>query len=158
MWIYFGSNRTGSWQIWRLPSGGGAAEQVTRDGGMVPRFTADSSVVYFSRWDRPGIWRQGTDPGAAPVQVLEDLGLFDWESWAVREDGLFYVSRASMTGPSSIRFHRFESGESEEVYGPMAAPWEPALAVSPDGRTLFVARIDRAESDIFVHENLPEGF
>ena len=33
-WIYFASNRTGTLQIWKSPSSGGAARQVTRQGGF----------------------------------------------------------------------------------------------------------------------------
>lgn len=34
-WIYFSSDRSGQREIWRMPTQGGAAEQITRDGGGV---------------------------------------------------------------------------------------------------------------------------
>jgi Tol biopolymer transport system component len=33
-WIYFASNRTGQWQIWKMPSQGEDAMQLTRQGGF----------------------------------------------------------------------------------------------------------------------------
>ena len=33
-WIYFASSQGGSLQIWRIPSQGGTAVQVTRNGGL----------------------------------------------------------------------------------------------------------------------------
>jgi Tol biopolymer transport system component len=32
-WIYFGSDRSGTWQVWKAPSEGGQAVQVTQHGG-----------------------------------------------------------------------------------------------------------------------------
>src|SRR5260221_6311046 len=33
-WIYFASDRIGRFEIWRVPSEGGAAERITGDGGF----------------------------------------------------------------------------------------------------------------------------
>ena len=33
-WIYFGSTRTGRFEVWKMPSAGGPAVQVTRRGGL----------------------------------------------------------------------------------------------------------------------------
>src|SRR5258708_20136885 len=32
-WIYFGSKRTGDWQVWKSPAEGGKAVQVPQQGG-----------------------------------------------------------------------------------------------------------------------------
>ena len=34
-WLYFSSNRTGTWQIWKQPITGDTATQVTSNGGFV---------------------------------------------------------------------------------------------------------------------------
>src|SRR2546422_4241172 len=45
-WIYFSSNRTGSWQIWKVPSVGGSAIQVTRwDFPNLPRSEEHTSEL-----------------------------------------------------------------------------------------------------------------
>jgi Tol biopolymer transport system component len=51
-WIYFASNRSGQWQVWKVPSSGeeaGSARQVTRGGGFGATESADGKYVYFSR-------------------------------------------------------------------------------------------------------------
>ena len=45
-WIYFGSNRSGRMEVWRVPSDGGTPEQVTREGGNAPRVSADGTLYY----------------------------------------------------------------------------------------------------------------
>jgi serine/threonine protein kinase/sugar lactone lactonase YvrE len=50
-WIYFGSYRTGQWQVWKVPSDGerpGNARQVTRRGGFAPIESIDGKYLYFS--------------------------------------------------------------------------------------------------------------
>ena len=51
-WIYFASNRDGSWQVWKVPSSGekaGSARQVTRGGGFAAIESTDGRHVYFTK-------------------------------------------------------------------------------------------------------------
>ena len=34
--VYYGSNRTGRYEIWRVASGGGTEKQLTHNGGFLP--------------------------------------------------------------------------------------------------------------------------
>ena len=45
-WIYAGSTRTGRLEVWRLPSNGGAAVQITRNGGTAASEAADGFLYY----------------------------------------------------------------------------------------------------------------
>ena len=47
--IYFSSNRTGRLEIWRAAAGGGAEEQVTREGGCSPSRAVDGRTLYYQR-------------------------------------------------------------------------------------------------------------
>ncbi len=56
-WIYFGSNRTGDWQIWKTPSVGGTPEQVTRGGGLEPIVSPEGRSLTTRRPPpEQGIW------------------------------------------------------------------------------------------------------
>lgn len=61
-WIYFSSNRSGRWQIWRMPAAGGEANggqavQVTRNGGRMALASPDGQWLYYAKSDTAGIWR-----------------------------------------------------------------------------------------------------
>ena len=43
-WIFFGSDRGGDWQIWKIPAGGGQALQVTKGGGYGTVGTTDGFI------------------------------------------------------------------------------------------------------------------
>ena len=53
-WIYFASDRTGDWQIWKMPSAGGKPEQITRgaEGSRSSHGTADASTTPSRRLSR----------------------------------------------------------------------------------------------------------
>ena len=53
-WIYFGSGRSGSLQIWKMPSAGGRAVQVTTKGGFEGFESPDGTVLLLrQRAGRP---------------------------------------------------------------------------------------------------------
>lgn len=62
-WIYFGSNRSGQWQIWKAPAGGGPAVQVTRSGERTPSSRLRGNICTGERTGNPGSgacrWREG---------------------------------------------------------------------------------------------------
>lgn len=68
-WIYFASNRSGRWQIWRKPAGGGKAIQVTRKGGVAALESPDGQWLYYTKSDTAGIWR--TPTSGIPVDTSQ---------------------------------------------------------------------------------------
>ena len=52
--IYYGSNRTGRYQIWRVPVAGGPEEQVTRESGFLPFESLDGRTLYYKRAENDG--------------------------------------------------------------------------------------------------------
>jgi Tol biopolymer transport system component len=70
-WIYFTSQRSGRFEIWRMPSQGGAAEQVTRAGGYVGRESADGKTLYFTKTSGDGPLYARPLSGGDEKQVLD---------------------------------------------------------------------------------------
>lgn len=57
-WVYFSSDRNGELQIFKMPSRGGPAIQVTKGGGFKSQFSTDGKFLYYlqSR-SQGGLWR-----------------------------------------------------------------------------------------------------
>jgi Tol biopolymer transport system component/DNA-binding winged helix-turn-helix (wHTH) protein len=148
-WIYFGSDRTGRFEIWRVPSQGGAAEQITRQGGFLALESVDGKTIYYTKTSLDGPLFSQPLAGGEEKQVLERVvnrGI------VVFEDGIYYFA---VTGPTKfeIRFHEFATGRSR-VIGPIEVPpLFMGLSVSPDRKTFLFTVVASADIDLWMIEN-----
>ena len=149
-WIYFASNRSGTWQVWKMPAGGGEAVQVTEHGGYVAFEAPDGQSIYFTRRDTAGIWQQAVDGGEARL-VVDALAPVHAGNWAVTEAGLYFVDTENK--PATIAFFDFATRQITQAAVPNKEPtWnQHSLAVAPDG-TILYAQIDHSHFDIMVME------
>jgi dipeptidyl aminopeptidase/acylaminoacyl peptidase len=145
-WVYFSSNQGGRWQIWKQPAEGGAAVQVTQDGGFSAQPDPDARYVYYARSDEAGLWRIPVEGGPAE-QTDIPLGLGDWANWAVLPSGLYYAARDS-AGVRIIRVDPTGKTTSFPAPGGSLPTGQPSLSVSPDGSYALYTRLDRLETDI----------
>jgi hypothetical protein len=92
-WIYFSSNRTGRWQVWKVSVDGGAPVQLTRQGGNNPFESADQKFVYYAK-ERisPAIWRVPVD-GGEEQPVLDQPRPKTWSYWALGAAGIFFLTQ-----------------------------------------------------------------
>jgi Tol biopolymer transport system component len=73
-WIYFSSTRSGREEIWKMPSTGGEAVQVTRNSGDSPQESSDRRSLYYMKgWpEAMTVWRASVD-GNQETKVLESV-------------------------------------------------------------------------------------
>jgi hypothetical protein len=133
-WIYFGSNRGGSWQVWKAPSGGGKAIQVTKEGGMVARESIDGYVYYCGYYElqRRGIWRVPVS-GGPPTLVL-DREIYP-HHWDLTDRGIYFIDG----NPPTICFYDFGTQAVKSlvpVHNDVGFLLTDGLSVSPDGQWL----------------------
>jgi tricorn protease-like protein len=158
-WIYFASNRSGDFQIWKMRAKTGEtssspAVQVTRQGGFNAFESADAHYLYFNK--RDGVWRLSL-PDGREEPVLDSLQ--DWGWWATAPQGIFFLNmvgpirdsgylsaEAKIAGVDRLRLMFFDpvAGRTHEVariHRPVTQG-NPVLTASPDGRYLAYTQID----------------
>src|SRR5581483_7255701 len=92
-WVYFASNRSGAWQVWRAPANGGTAEQVTLLGGFAALESPGGKWLYYAKGrDVAGLWRKQL-PNGAEEPVIEELQPGFWGYWAPAESALFFINQ-----------------------------------------------------------------
>ncbi|MBI1766045.1 MAG: PD40 domain-containing protein [Acidobacteria bacterium] len=147
-WLYFSSNRSGDYQLWKQPSAGGPAVQLTWQGGREAYESPDGQFLYYTRSpNEPGIWRVPVT-GGAETRVLEHGRQ---GAWAMHAQGIYLVNAATKT-PGTIEFFSFATArktilagfEKDDLYG---------FTVSAAARRLLWSQIDRNESDLVLLEN-----
>jgi Tol biopolymer transport system component len=150
-WVYFASDRTGTWQVWKIPSGGGQAVQVTKKGGLAAFESPDGKTLYYAKGQNaPGLWKLPLQ-GGEETPVLEQLDAGYWGYWAVVQDGIYFYDAST----KAIEFFSFATHKTTEIAKPEKPPlqYNPGLAVSPDGHWLLYAQVDEDTAHIMLVEN-----
>jgi serine/threonine protein kinase len=150
--IYFASNRTGEWQVWRRELATGHERQVTHDGGFVAFESYDGKTLYFSRYEGGGIWCVPV-AGGQERRITQALHLGYWGHFAITEAGLYLVDADAKSGPT-IMYYDFQTRRIKPVLvlkqDPL--PWTANLSASRDGRTLLYVQAE-SKSTILMAEN-----
>ena len=151
-WIYFISDRSGDWQIWKMPPAGGAAVQVTHKGGYGGFESSDGKFFYYAKGDNvPGIWRVLTS-GGEETEVLSSLEAGYWGYWGLVDDGIYFLDTSESPG---IAFYSFTTKRSTKLFDLESRPtrYVTGLGVSPDGKTILYTQLDAFSRDIVLVEN-----
>ncbi len=154
-WIYFASNRSGSWQVWKIAPDGSSAAQITRQGGFAALPSADGKFIYYAKGrDVAGLWRVPTD-GGEELELLPGMPVGGWGYFAVTQDGIYYPA-VPATGKGGLFFYDFATKQSSlSLVADKEQPdtGAPALAVSPDGRSLLITFQEQPLVYIMLVEN-----
>jgi Tol biopolymer transport system component len=133
-WIYFTSERSGTPQIWKMPTAGGAATQVTKNGGFIAFETLDGKYLYYGKGPgQTSLWRVPVS-GGEEVKVLDDVNS---GSFAVCDVGLCILNLRAKPR-RAIEFYSFATQKRT----PLAVLPEQATVLS-SGTSLGVARDGR---------------
>jgi dipeptidyl aminopeptidase/acylaminoacyl peptidase len=152
-WIYFASPRSGDLQLWKMPSQGGSAVQVTRKGGFEGFETEDGQfLLYVKARETPGIWRVPVGGGEETLVTDRDQVGY-WRCWRLAHGGIYFATASPPRGPR-LEFLNLADGTIEELAQLSKLPDAtiPGLAVSPDGRRLLLAQYDQNGSNIIMVE------
>jgi Tol biopolymer transport system component len=152
-WVYFGSERTGRPEIWRVPAGGGEPVQVTRTGGGFAVESPDGRFLYYVKPEVAGLWRMNPT-GGKESRVLDAPEPAYWGSWVAVDDGIYFVD-TFVQPHGAISFYDMVSRRVTRVLVFDREPdsWDVGLAVSPDGRWVLYGLVDSQNSDLVLVEN-----
>jgi Tol biopolymer transport system component/DNA-binding winged helix-turn-helix (wHTH) protein len=146
-WIYFASDRTGDYQIWKMPSAGGALERITRNGGLDPIVSPDGRHLYYAKPPPlQGIWTVSIE-GGPEVQVVERGRSLAFD---VADTGIFIMD-TSAKPQATVEMFRFGSRTLVPVArlpAGLRIPEGAWVNVTRDGRSMLYVRFDQWTSDI----------
>jgi Tol biopolymer transport system component/DNA-binding winged helix-turn-helix (wHTH) protein len=144
--IYFSSNRTGQWEIWKHDLGSGAEAQITDHGGFVGHESYDGRYLYYMKFFSPGIWRVALSGGEEQRITDRPWGYF-WGDWDVTETGIYFLNVDASPRPA-VDFYDFTSRQSSTVFSLSQQPIgrNPGMSASRDGRTIFYNQQDQTST------------
>jgi Tol biopolymer transport system component/DNA-binding winged helix-turn-helix (wHTH) protein len=151
--IYFGSNRSVGkhvWQIWSIPAAGGAAVQVTREGGREAIESADGRFLIYT--NRGRLWRKDLVSGVERIiPGMEEVGIERY--WHLQGDHLYFIPQHDGTRPFLKRLD-LRSGQLTPIrsINGILPTWEPGVTVSPGAETIVVSYFSYRLGDILIQE------
>jgi len=149
-WLYFGSARSGSWQLWREPwPGAGAPEQLTLEGGLAAIEARDGAVLYFVRPDRRGLWQRSREPGGDDALIAAEFSPADFRNWEVTADAVWFATRPAEGPPVLARYSLLDGKLTLRQPLPALMP-DSGITLAPDGRSLIIAEATAAQVDLEV--------
>ena len=145
--------------MWRIPSSGGAAVQVTRSGGYESSESTDGRFLFYNKYGfgRVGLYRQPATGGDEEIVYtlpqLESLG-----DWQVTATGVYFFHRYDSlgSGPSkrpSLRFVDFATRPMLEIV-PFPDPGSnPGLSVVDGEKAIIYSRVASVNHDLMLVTN-----
>ena len=151
--VYFSSNRTGSWQVWRHELSTGRESQITQHGGFAAFESYDSKTLYYSQLEGGGLWSVPRD-GGQDQHLTPAPHYLDWGHFAVTEAGIYVIDSTTEPGPT-ILYYSFSSRQLKPVLmlKQSADDGTANLAASRDGRTVIYGQVD-GKASIMMADNL----
>jgi Tol biopolymer transport system component len=133
-WIYFISDRSGRNEVWKMPSKGGEAVQISRNEAYQEEESPDGRFLYYSKgWPfLSSLWRMPVE-GGEEVKILDSVHTDG--RWTLGRAGVYFFTVTDKLGHSDIRLYEFstqkirkiltiELGIFEQIeFLPMAAPF-----------------------------------
>ena len=146
--------------MWKAPTTGGEAVQVTKKGGQYGFESPDGKFVFYAKSEgssrRRAVWRIPAE-GGEEVAVLDSPRPVRGRAWAVVEQGIYFIDRErseALVAENFLRFFHFDTGRVTQIVSlgeqPAAAT---QVAVSPDGSWILYVQDDQGGADLMLAEN-----
>jgi DNA-binding winged helix-turn-helix (wHTH) protein len=149
-YVYYASDRTDGWQVWKVPVAGGPEIQLTTHGGFAALESADGNL-YYSKSDGqyPEIWKVAVKGGGDESALSPLVRPRTWSSWTVTKDGILLAADLP-DGKTHLSLYDPVRATMHELVSLHSAPhWMGATA---DGKKVVIN--DAAERQITMLDNL----
>jgi Tol biopolymer transport system component len=149
-WLYFVSDRSGAFELWKMPSTGGEARQLTRQGAGRGYETSDGRfVIFMNRLGFGSLWRMPVEGGHATLVLDRPIHQAKWTLW---RDRVVYVDEPA-AGPHRVVMFDPTTRRGTTLVS-LDRPSASGISVSPDGAWVLYAQTDRVTSDILELQGL----
>jgi Tol biopolymer transport system component len=152
--LYFASNRNGSWQSWKVAVRGEQLQQVTSNGGYLAMESPDRRWIYYTKSDAPGIWRIPFG-GGPEMRILSQPGTGYWGYWNVASRGI-YLLDDQQPAPRIMLYDPVGGKITPVITLDQHPPPYAGISVNRNETELLITDERNAGSHITLIENFPK--
>jgi Tol biopolymer transport system component/DNA-binding winged helix-turn-helix (wHTH) protein len=154
-WIYFSSDRSGEWQIWRMRPDGSEAEQLSKSGGFDPRDPLGDGALYYVKETDRGLFRLDLD-SREERRVSSAVGYWNMDGYDVAADGVYVLDGEERGEDMWLARHAFKdsnydddaSATSERLLRFTVSGSVTGAAFDPGAHRLVLSIVARDETDL----------
>ena len=150
-YLYFGSLRGGTWNVFRVAANGGAATQITKNGGQRSAVSADGRWLYFWKLNDE-IWRLPIDRQGPEELVVPGFWHIAGVDWAIGNGAMYFLAQGKKTAGDGVGIYRFDLKTRVAVEIGSTAKSANDIGVSPDGSSILYSQLDSDQTDILLLE------
>jgi Tol biopolymer transport system component len=152
-WIYFSSNRTGVFQMYKMPAEGGQEIQITTKGGFAAFESHDGKYLYYAEKNNQSRIMRAPLAGGEAQSVDAHLSDLLWCMWKLTDKGIYFIKQDTVK-QGEICFYNFSTQQTRQIAVTEKSIYPySGIDVSPDGQSLLYSQVDRIESDIMLMQN-----
>jgi Tol biopolymer transport system component len=140
--------------IWKAALDGGNPQQISPTGGAAqPVESADGKYVYFR--SRRGFWRVPAAGGEEEQAIVPEHDLMWSTTLQPTKQGVYYIEFERSANEPVVSFFDYGEKKSSVVFHIAKGGWRDGatFSVSPDGKYILYARVDRSQTNFEVVEN-----
>lgn len=145
--FYYGSNKSGTWQLWERDLKGTMDRQITTRGGHTALLhPTDPDRLYFIKTAADTIWQHNATTGlTSPLCVTAGMETFNWTP---QQNGIYFLEWQN--GICQLKYFEYTTQQTHAIQ-PLEdiLPGIPALSMPPEGKAIFVAQADEINADIY---------
>jgi Tol biopolymer transport system component/DNA-binding winged helix-turn-helix (wHTH) protein len=151
-WIYYSSDKSGRYEIYKMPAEGGAGVPVTREGGINPNESHDGLLLYYAKTlSSPNeIWRVRVT-GGKEERVVD--GLSNSLNFALADKGIYFLSVGVREAETALEFYEFKTGKRKGLRA-VGKPWFYGMAMSPQQNSICYSIVDHAGSNLMLVDGM----
>jgi Tol biopolymer transport system component/DNA-binding winged helix-turn-helix (wHTH) protein len=151
--VYFASDRTGRYELWKQDLASSTLTQVTQHGGYLGAESYDGRYLYYGKRFWSGIWRMPIN-GGEEERVINLPEPWYLGYWDISENGIYFYDIGARPHPA-IMFYNFKTRRITTVLEPegQAKIWSSGISVSRDGRTLLYETV-HATSTLMIADEI----
>jgi Tol biopolymer transport system component/DNA-binding winged helix-turn-helix (wHTH) protein len=151
-WIYFSSDKSGRYEIYKMPAQGGTPVRVTKEGGINATESTDGLVLYYAKTPHSptAIWRVPV-AGGQEEKVID--GLSYSLNFAVADKGIYFISVGDRETKTALEFFDFKAAKRKHLRG-LDKPWFYGMAISPHQDVICYSMMDQAGSNLMLVEGM----
>ncbi len=147
--IYYSSNASGNWEIWRMTADGNSKTQITTTGGYAPQLSSNNPFqVFYVKKDTLGIWSKNMQSGIETLEIPQFVPK-KYGAFTLSNKGIYYLN----AGTRTIDFLDMNTQENISLIQPKRiSPFGITISYSEASNTLLYAQVDHIDSDIMLLE------